>query len=158
MTRIKLIAVAVGLVIIDLFLSDWLSIGQVKPSLTLPFVVYVGLHCGAIQGSLYGLCVGIGVDLAGAMPLGTTAFIYTVIGFFSGKLWDGGLFRLVWPWSVFLIVSAMLAAAVSHYVLSRDIGLDFAYLFLRYGVPGAVYTTAVGILWFLSPLHRPDTV
>ncbi len=142
------------LLILDVTLGGLLSLGAVRPSLTLPFVVYVGLLQGPIAGSLFGVSLGLGQDIMGALPLGATSFAYSIVGFACGKLWNEGPFRLLWPWSVFLLVAGTFVEAVANYLVARGTGLDFMPLYLRSGLPAAAYTTVLGLLWFLSPLHR----
>jgi rod shape-determining protein MreD len=146
--------IAVVLLVLDIGLGGLLSLGPIRPSLTLPFVVYVGLQQGPIAGTLFGASLGLGQDLLGAMPLGATSFAYSVIGFACGKLWQDGTFRLLWPWGAFLLVGSLFEAAVAHYLMSRGSGLAFFPLYLRSGIPAAFYTTVLGLMWFLSPLHR----
>ena len=154
MSRLGLIVMAVVLLVLDAGVSNLLTLGPVRPSLTLPFVVYVALSRGPIEGTLFGLALGFGQDLMGALPLGATCFAYSVVGFACGKLWAQGPLRVFWPWAPFLLLSGMLVEAVSHYLISRGAGIRFLPLFTSAGLPAALYTTGLGVLWFLSPLHR----
>ncbi|RPH96096.1 hypothetical protein EHM69_02250 [candidate division KSB1 bacterium] len=158
MSIIGPIVIAALLLVLDIALGGLLSLGPVRPSLTLPFVVYIGLREGPIPGTLFGGGIGLCADLLGALPLGATSFIYAIIGFMCGKLWHDGTFRLFWPWGVFLGCSGVFSAVISHYLVSRGTGLAFLPLFLSSGLPGAIYTTILGLLWFLSPLHRVRNV
>ncbi len=147
--------VAVLLLILDVGLGGLLSLGPIRPSLTLPFVVYIGLQRGPIAGTLFGAGIGLGLDILGALPLGASAFCFCVVGFVCGKLWKSdNAFRLLWPWSVFLVLAGVFAEAVSHYLVARGGGLEFLPLYVRSGLPTALYTAMLGVLWFLSPLHR----
>jgi rod shape-determining protein MreD len=154
MSRLILSIIGALLLILDVSLGGLLTLGSIRPSLSLPFVVYVGLQYGPIEGTLAGFALGLGLDVLGALPIGATSFIYTIIGFACGKLWHDGPFRLLWPWGIFLAVSCCASEAVSHYLISRGTGLTFFPLFFQNGLPAAFYTTLLGLLWFLSPLHR----
>jgi len=155
MTYIGLSLVGVVLLVLDVGLGGLLSLGPIRPSLTLPFVVYVGLQRGAIPGTLFGAALGLGLDILGAMPLGATSFSYCIVGFVCGKIWKSeNPFRLLWPWAVFLLAGGLFDEAVSHYLVARGDGLPFGPLYVRSGMPTALYTAALGVLWFLSPLHR----
>jgi cell shape-determining protein MreD len=148
--------IGVILVILDVTIAGLLSIGSsfIQPSLTLPLVVYVGINSGPIVGTLVGAATGLLLDLIGGTALGGTVFAYCVAGFFCGKLWDDGPVRIFWPWGAFLLVSAIFSQVVFHYLYSRGSGVDFAPLFMQHGLPAAAYTTVLGLIWFLSPLHR----
>jgi hypothetical protein len=146
--------IALLLLILDVSLGGLLTLGSVRPSLTLPLIVYIGLLRGPIPATLFGAALGLGADILGALPLGATSFAYCCVGFVSGKLWRDGAFRLLWPWGMFLLFGAAFMEVFSHYLMSRGTGLPFLPLYLRSGLPGAFYTTVLGLLWFLSPLHR----
>ncbi|HEY3295894.1 MAG TPA: hypothetical protein VGL38_10685 [bacterium] len=155
MSFIGFAVVAVVLLVLDVGLGGLLSLGPIRPSLTLPFVVYIGLQRGPIAGTLFGAGIGLGLDVLGALPLGATSFSFCIVGFACGKLWkNDNAFRLLWPWSAFLILGGVFAEAVSHYLVARGGGLEFLPLFVRSGLPTALYTAMLGVLWFLSPLHR----
>jgi rod shape-determining protein MreD len=149
-----LIGIGVVLVVLDVGLGGLLSIAGIKPSLVLPFVVYIGLQRGPIEGTLFGAGVGLCCDCLGSMPVGSTMFSYSVIGFATGKLWNGGPFRVFWPWGVSLVLATVFSEAVTHYILSRGMNVDFLPIFIMNGLTTAFYTTVIGLLWFLSPLHR----
>jgi rod shape-determining protein MreD len=147
--------VAALLLILDVGLGGLLSLGPIRPSLTMPFVVYIGLKRGPIPGTLFGAALGLGLDILGAMPLGATSFSYCIVGFACGKLWKSeNPFRLLWPWAAFLLLGGLFEEAVSHYLVARGDSLPFGPLYVSSGLPTALYTAALGILWFLSPLHR----
>jgi rod shape-determining protein MreD len=152
-------AAIIGLVllVLDAALGGMLTLGAVRPSLTLPLIVYVGLRRGPIEGTLFGFALGLGQDMLGALPLGATSLAYTMVGFACGKLWPEGTFRLVWPWGSFLLTAALFVEGIADYLISRGTGVPFFALYVRTGVPAAFYTTGLGLLWFLSPLHRVRT-
>ncbi|MFZ5434584.1 MAG: hypothetical protein ACOZB3_12530 [Calditrichota bacterium] len=154
MSRMTLAGIGIVLLILDSALGGMLSLGSIRPSLTLPFVVYVGLTRGPIEGTLFGFAIGLGQDLFGALPLGATSLIYSAIGFTCGKLWVDSSFRLFWPWGIFLLVSSIADQAFSIYLAARATGLGFFSLFLGSGIPAAIYTTGIGLLWFVSPFHK----
>ena len=154
MSYLTMALIAFVLLVLDASLGGLLTLGSVRPSLTLPFVVYVGLLRGPVPGTLFGAALGLGADVLGALPLGATSFAYSVIGFVCGKLWREGAFRLMWPWGTFLFAGAVFSELVAHYLVSRGTGLALAPLLLTSGLPAAFYTSVLGLLWFLSPLHR----
>jgi len=154
MSYLTMALIAFVLLVLDASLGGLLTLGSVRPSLTLPFVVYVGLLRGPVPGTLFGAALGLGADVLGALPLGATSFAYSVVGFVCGKLWHEGAFRLMWPWGTFLFAGAVFSELVAHYLVSRGTGLALGSLLLTSGLPAAFYTSVLGLLWFLSPLHR----
>ena len=140
--------------VLDARLGQFLSIGPARPSLTLLFVTYTGLTRGPIEGTIFGFGIGLAQDLLGGLPLGASAFTYTVIGFACGKLWGEGQIRMVWPWGVFVAVAALFTETITAFLYSQALSLPFIQLFMQAGLLSAAYTTVFGLLWFLSPLHR----
>ena len=145
---------AAFVLLLDSGLGQFLSIGPARPSLILLFVVYTGLTRGPIEGTLFGFGLGLGQDLLGGLPMGASAFTYSMVGFGCGKLWSEGSFRMIWPWGVFVLLAALFAEAIACFLSAQSIGLPFSSLFTSAGLTSAAYTTAFGMLWFLSPLHR----
>ena len=139
---------------LDVGLGQLLSIGPARPSLILLFTVYAGLTRGPIEGTIFGFALGLGQDVIGALPLGASAFTFSVIGFCCGKLWNEGSFRMVWPWSIFVLIGALFYEMIAAYLRAQAMGTDFSTLYMQAGLTSAAYTTVLGILWFLSPLHR----
>jgi len=154
MSRLALAGTGLVLVILDVSLGGLLTLGAARPSLTLPFVVYVGLSRHPIEAVLFGLGIGLCQDLFGSLPLGATALAYTVIAFACAKLWGESWIRLWWPWGVFLTCAGIADQAFAHYLLARGSGYSFFPVFLAAGLPSVAYTTLLGIMWYVSPLHR----
>src|SRR5271156_2151834 len=49
-------------------------------------VAFVGLLCGSTLGAVSGFAIGLLVDLTLVQTLGVTSFIFTLIGYWSGRL------------------------------------------------------------------------
>src|ERR1700690_351568 len=58
----------------------------VNADLTPLLVAFVGLLCGSTVGATCGFAVGLLVDLALLQTLGLTSLIFTLIGFWCGRL------------------------------------------------------------------------
>jgi len=138
----------------DLGLGGLLEFGTIRPSLLLPFVVFSSLKQGPIFGTIAGFILGFLVDSMGGSALGTSSLALCVSGFIPGHIWSNGPFRVHWPWGIFLLICAMLFELIRHLIIARETGLDFTMLFLQSGMPSALYTTVLGVIWFLSPLNR----
>ncbi|MFH1011366.1 MAG: rod shape-determining protein MreD [bacterium] len=143
------------LFVLQLSFGGILTIGGARPDLLLPFIVFQGLRNGPVAGTISGALCGLAVDLLGTGPIGARMFAGTIVGFVVGKLWREGPFRLHWPWGAMLLGGALFQQIIIFYFRSREATLPFGDLYLRYGIPNALYTTALGIIWFLSPLYRP---
>lgn len=142
------------LFLIQASLGGLLTIGGARPDLLLPFVVYQGLRAGPTAGAVSGALCGLALDFLGTAPVGVLMFAGTVVGFAVGKLWREGPFRLHWPWTMMLLAGALFQQMIVFYFTSREVALPFGELYLSYGITSALYTTALGVIWFLSPLYR----
>ena len=63
-----------------------LSVLGVTVDLSPLLVAFVGLLCGSMLGAITGFAVGLLVDLALVQTLGVTSLIFTLIGYWSGRL------------------------------------------------------------------------
>jgi rod shape-determining protein MreD len=155
-----LISVLVGLFIlaVDLGFGGLLGFGTIKPSLLLPFVVFSSLRHGPVYGTIAGFILGFFTDAMGGSPLGTSSLALSVAGFMPGHFWSTGPFRVHWPWGTFLLICSILFELIRHLIIARETGHVFSMLFLESGIPSALYTTILGVIWFLSPLNRDRSV
>ncbi|HUA10980.1 MAG TPA: rod shape-determining protein MreD [Solirubrobacteraceae bacterium] len=58
----------------------------VSADITALLVAFVGLMCGSLTGAVTGFCVGLLVDLALVQTLGLTSLVFTLIGYWAGRL------------------------------------------------------------------------
>ncbi|TMM18791.1 MAG: hypothetical protein E6F96_04840 [Actinobacteria bacterium] len=82
--RIALLAVIV--VFFQTGVVSELSVLGVTVDLSPLLVAFVGLLCGSMLGAITGFAVGLLVDLALVQTLGVTSLIFTLIGYWSGRL------------------------------------------------------------------------
>ncbi|MBK6766277.1 MAG: rod shape-determining protein MreD [bacterium] len=149
----KLLVSGLILLILQAGLGPLLTVGDARPSFILPFVVYVGLKSGPMWGTLYGFALGIAIDALGSLPLGMSALAFCTAGFVSGKMAPGEQFRLWWPWTTFVLIFAILFELLRTLLLARANALPFFSLMTWGGLPSALWTTGLAVLWFISPLH-----
>jgi rod shape-determining protein MreD len=112
-------------------------------------VAFVGLLCGSTAGATCGFAVGLLVDLALLQTLGLTSLIFTLIGF-----WCGRLRELRDPQSAFtpLLVGAAASAVslVGYSLMEFLLGVDAPVSFelLRQIVLGVLVNTIVALpMW-----------
>lgn len=118
----------------------------VSVELTPLLVAFIGLICGSATGALAGFGIGLLVDLSLVHTLGVSSLLFTLIGF-----WAGRLLELRDPQSPFTpIVAGALAAGVASVGLSIIeflLGVDAPVSFelLRQIVLGVVVDTIVAL-------------
>ncbi|MBK6909595.1 MAG: rod shape-determining protein MreD [bacterium] len=152
----KLLITALSLLILQAGLGPLLTIGYARPSFLLPFAVFVGLTLGPLWGSVAGFLLGLAIDALGGLPLGMSALAMCIAGFFSAKLAADAPVRLWWPWTVMVLLFAFVLEVLRMLLLARANQLPFLGLLLWSGIPSALWTTALAVLWFLSPLHKSE--
>jgi rod shape-determining protein MreD len=74
------------LVFVQIGVVSELPVFGVAVDLSPLLVAFTGLLCGSTLGALTGFCVGLLVDLALVQTLGVTSLIFTVIGYWAGRL------------------------------------------------------------------------
>ena len=154
MTHLIPVIVSVVILAADLGFGGLLEFGTIRPSLVLPLVVYYSLRRGPVYGTIAGFLLGLGSDLFGGIALGATSLGLCIAGFIPGKYWSSGPLRVHWPWGVSVLVTALLFELVRDLVMARETGAMLSVLYLQSGVPSALYTTMLSVIWFLSPLNR----
>jgi rod shape-determining protein MreD len=79
-------ALAVAVVFVQIGVISQLRIFGVSVDFTPLLVAFVGLLCGALTGAVAGFAIGLLVDLALVQTLGVTSLIFTLIGYWAGRL------------------------------------------------------------------------
>ncbi len=82
--RIALLALVV--VFFQIGVVSEVPVAGVNVDLSPLLVVFVGLLCGSTLGAVTGFAVGLLVDLMLVQTLGVTSLIFTLIGYWSGRL------------------------------------------------------------------------
>lgn len=153
----KTLVTALSLLVLQAGIGPLLTVGHARPSFLLPFVVHSGLKLGPIWGCVTGFLVGLAIDALGALPIGMSAFAFSVAGFFSARIAGDAPFRLWWPWTVLVFGFGFLLEVLRMLLLARANELPFLNVLMWSGIPSALWTTGLAVLWFLSPLHKRDS-
>lgn len=79
-------ALAVAVVFFQIGVVSEVPVFGVNVDLSPLLVAFVGLLCGSMTGAVAGFAVGLLVDLALLQTLGLTSLVFTLIGYWSGRL------------------------------------------------------------------------
>jgi rod shape-determining protein MreD len=79
-------ALAIALVFLQIGVVSAVPVFGVSVDLSPLLVGFVGLMCGSTLGALTGFAVGLLVDLALVQTLGVSSLIFTLIGYWAGRL------------------------------------------------------------------------
>ena len=115
-------------------------------------VAFVGLMCGSTVGAACGFAVGLLIDLTLLQTLGLTSLVFTLIGFWCGRLRElrdpqGALTPLLGG------AGASAVALVGYSLMEFMLGVDAPVSFelLREIVFGVIVNTIVALpMWFVT--------
>jgi rod shape-determining protein MreD len=148
---LRIAALAVALVFVQVGVISEVPVFGVTIDVSPMLVAFVGLLCGSTLGALTGFGVGLLVDLMLVQTLGVTSLVFTVIGFWAGRLRE-----LRDPQAALtpLLVGggAAATALVGYSVIEFLLGVDAPVSFelLRQIVLGVVVDTLLALpLWLL---------
>jgi rod shape-determining protein MreD len=148
---VRIAALSVALVFFQEGVISEVPVFGVSIDLTPLLVAFVGLICGSMLGAVSGFAVGLLVDLALGQTLGITSLIFTLVGYWAGRLRElrdpqGAITPLV----VGALASgaSMIGYSLVEFLLGVDapVSLDL----LRQIVLGVVVNTIVALpVWAL---------
>jgi len=83
---LRLAALAFVVVLFQIGVVSEVPVFGVNAELTALLVAFVGLLCGSTVGAACGFAVGLAIDLALLQTLGLTSLIFTLVGYWCGRL------------------------------------------------------------------------
>jgi len=141
-------ALAFVAVVLDATVAPEIEILGARPDLLVLVVAYGSLALGSRPATIAGLVMGLIADAEMPEYLGLHAFSLAVVGFLSAGIWDHLVRSNVFVQCAVLLVATLLHDSVYYLVYYRN-HLDMYVRFLaRYGLLGALYTAALGVLVF----------
>lgn len=148
---LRIVALSIALVFVQIGVISEVPVFGVTIDLSPLLVAFVGLMCGSTLGAVTGFAVGLLVDLMLVQTLGVTSLVFTVIGYWAGRLRE-----LRDPQAALtpLLVGGAAAATalVGYSVIEFLLGVDAPVSFelLRQIVLGVVVDTLLALpLWLL---------
>jgi rod shape-determining protein MreD len=145
----RVAALSVVIVFFQIGVVSEVPVFGVNADLTPLLVAFAGLLCGSTLGAAVGFAVGLLVDLALLQTLGLTSLVFTLIGYWAGRLRE--LRDPQAALAPFLVGAAAAAAALIGYSLMEFLlGVDapVSLDLLRQIVLGTVVDTIVALpMW-----------
>jgi rod shape-determining protein MreD len=147
---LRIAALSVALVFVQVGVISEVPVFGVTVDLSPLLVAFVGLMCGSTLGAVTGFAVGLLVDLMLVQTLGVTSLVFTVIGYWAGRLRE-----LRDPQAALtpLLVGGAAAATalVGYSVIEFLLGVDAPVSFelLRQIVLGIVVDTLLALPFWL---------
>lgn len=147
----RIAALSIAVVFVQIGVVSEVPVFGVTIDLSILLVAFTGLLCGSMVGAVSGFAVGLLVDLALVQTLGLTSFVFTLIGY-----WTGRLRELRDPQAALtplLVGAAATAVSLTGYSLMEFmLGVDapVSLDLLRQIVLGIVVNTIVALpMWIL---------
>lgn len=149
-----------GAALLQAALAPHIAVFGVVPNLLFLVVVTVALMSGPGAGCAAGFAAGLVFDLLGVGPIGPSALVLTVVGYFAGTLHEN-LFAEGWLAPLTVVFMAGLSAEVAYGLVLAVLGASeagFGVSLVRVMLPGAVYNTAIALLIYpwLAQLLQPE--
>ena len=140
----------------QIFLSNLLSVGGVRPDFLIIFVLYFAVNFGSFKGVLAGFSIGIITSIfTGGLTVGLLPLIYSFVGYAGGflKTRHYKMFPIIFNLSCFLIIFGI-------YFIYTYFNYEYLFyndftVFLLTWLKTTLYTLSIlAILQFIVPLRR----
>ena len=154
MKKYSLVLIVVFLV--QILLSNILSIGDIRPDFLIIFIIYFAVNFGSFKGVLAGFSIGLIISyFDSGVIIGLLPLTYSIVGYLGGYLKDKS-YRL--GQSQFILIS-LLIIMFSFFIYTY---FNYEYLFynefstfLLTWFNTTIYTLSIlAILQFIVPLRR----
>jgi len=83
---LRIAALTAIFVLLQISVVSGVSVFGVSADITPLLVAFVGLTCGSVTGAVTGFAVGLLLDLSLVQTLGLTSLLYTLIGYWAGRV------------------------------------------------------------------------
>ncbi len=142
------VLIFITILLAQLTFANLLSIYEIKPDFILVFLVYISLKFGRLWGTTSGFGMGLMIDCFMTPLFGINALCKSFVGFLVSLMprrvtgtphLDGGFL---------LFFGALLHDFIFNLIYSLGSETALLFIFFRYALPGAIYTTLVGALTY----------
>ena len=142
--------------ILQVFISNFISIGGIRPDFIIIFMVYFALDQGCFKGVVVGFITGLIISLFdNSSTIGVLPLSYSIVGYGIGFLKNQRM-RMI-PYKLYLIVFSIVLMAffVYNYFTYSTIFYNDIPLFLLYFLKSMVYTISLLIIaQFIFPFRK----
>jgi rod shape-determining protein MreD len=147
---LRIAVLAALVVLVQIGVVSELPVLGVNVELTPLLAAFVGLLCGSVPGAVAGFGIGLLVDLSLVQTLGITSLLFTLIGFWAGRLRElRDPQAAIAP--VLVGAAAASAAFVGYALIEFLLGVDapVSFQLLRDIVLGVLVDTIVALPFWL---------
>lgn len=126
-----------------------IKIAGVTPNLFVILILWIGLFANTVQAIVFGIIMGLILDLLYGKVIGITAIMLCVVGYL-GAYFDKNFSKESKLKIVFMVIGATIIYEIGYYALSGlIIGFDFEWLkFMKIVIFEVIYNVLITILLY----------
>ena len=156
MTRNKLLITGVIVLLLQIILSDFLSLDGIRPDFILIFLIYVSIRFGSSVGVLFGFNFGVFADLIGVSSFfGLSSLTYTLTAYILGVLYKHRHFSSRFQFHITWLSVVFFHFLCNTFIRYQEIVFENPIHYISLWILTTFYTLGfVGILQILYPLYQ----
>lgn len=132
--------------------ADLMAIAGVKPNFILIYLVVLSIKYGRLFGGIAGFIMGIIEDSIFTAIFGLNALCKSFVGFFVTSIPTSMFGTALLNTGILLFIADLFHDFLYNWIYSFGSGTGAVYLLFRFAIPGALYTSLVGmIIWAILP-------
>lgn len=132
--------------LLQITFANLLSVYGIKPDFVLIYVIFISFKYGRLAGGVSGFFSGIIEDCFLTILFGLNALSKTFAGFIVSVI----------PWRLtgtkmtdaafLLFIATLFHDFIYNWIYSFGTDIGVGFIFIRYAIPGAIYTTIFGMI------------
>jgi len=161
---LRVFALLVLAVVIQTTITPYVTILGAKADTALIVVVALAMLRGPVWGAIIGFCLGLFLDIALVQTMGISSFLYTLVGYFSGRYAEG-VDPDSWLPPIITVFTATIVIQLLNAVIMFLLGVEASiqFILLRVVLPSAVLNSLLAApvfvlcRWWMGG-ERPQSV
>ena len=147
--NIVLIVLALIIYLLQLNFFSWFTIAGVMPNLFIILVLFIGLFTNKNLGAIYGISIGLIIDLLTNQRIGITAVVFGIVGLLAG-IFDKNFSKdnritIVFIVAATTIVTEMVIYFLTYLLLNTNIDV---LIFIKILLIETVYNILLAIILY----------
>ena len=115
--NVMLVITAIIIYFLQINFFNWFTIAGVMPNLFIILALFIGLFTNKNLGAIYGISIGLIVDLLTNQIIGINAVVYGIVGFLAG-IFDKNFSKDNRITIIFIVISATIISETIVYFLN----------------------------------------
>jgi rod shape-determining protein MreD len=151
-------AIAVLAVILQVVLSNAVSILGAVPDLAMIYLVWTVLRRGQLIGMVVGFGIGLLLDILSSGSIGSHSLSFVVVGFLLGYFYNEEETEQRirnWPFLMFVALGSLANGVIYYLLFKLAMGVGFVDYVMSQAGLAAIYTTIIAVIPMLWSSRRP---